>query len=73
MTKWKLAIRPPKYVELVASDPMYNGVVEFVTFDVSDPDASCTPFLKIRSVLPDRVTAKWTHSFAIDPVDAYRR
>ena len=49
---------PPKYVPLVASDPTYNAVDEFVTLEESDPDASCVPFLKMRRVPAERDTAK---------------
>jgi hypothetical protein len=52
---------PPKYVPDVASDPTKSGVDEFVTFEEFVPVASSVPFLKIRRVVPDRVTAKWTH------------
>jgi hypothetical protein len=52
---------PPKYVPVVASDPMYNGCVELVTFVVFAPDASSTPFLKIFNVPDERDTAKCTH------------
>ena len=66
-------MRPPKYVPEVASEPMYKAVDELVTFVESVPDASRTPFLKMRNVVPERVTAKCTHRFEIEPVDAYRR
>jgi hypothetical protein len=37
---------------------MNIGVEEFVTFEEFVPEASCVPFLKIRRVVPDLVTAK---------------
>jgi hypothetical protein len=61
LTKWKLVMSPPKYVPDVASDPTKSGVDEFVTFEEFVPEASWVPFLKIRRVVPDRVTAKCTH------------
>ena len=57
----------------MASEPMNKGVEELVTLVEFDPDASCVPFLKIRNVVPERVTAKCTHWLEIAPTDALRR
>jgi hypothetical protein len=46
-------------------------VVESVTLEESEPEASNVPFLKMRSVPPERDTAKWTHWLEMEPVLAY--
>ena len=52
---------------------MNSAVEEFVTFEEFVPEASCVPFLKMRRVVPDLVTAKCTHWLEMVPTDALRR